>query len=109
SRTIDPSNARQYIVNLTGVTNVQDITVTLTSVIDVAGNTSSSTSATMSMLVGDVNGNGVVSNGDVSLVQAQVAATVDSSNFRDDVNANGVLSNGDVSITQAQVGATLPP
>jgi dockerin type I repeat protein len=62
----------------------------------------------MSILVGDVNGNGVVSNGDVSLVQAQVAQTVTSSNFREDVNANGILSNGDVSITQAEVGQTLP-
>jgi hypothetical protein len=38
-----------------------------------------------------------------------VAATVDSTNFRDDVNANGVISNGDVSLVQGQVGSTLPP
>jgi hypothetical protein len=56
-----------------------------------------------------VNANGVVSNGDVALVQAQVAAEVDSTNFRDDVNANGVISNGDVSLIQAKVGSTLPP
>ena len=62
----------------------------------------------MSVLLADVNGNGVVSNGDVSLVQSQVAQQVTLSNFRDDVNANGILSNGDVSITQAQVGQTLP-
>src|SRR6266513_1877148 len=50
SRMIDSSNTRQYIVNLTGVTTAQYITVTLTNVVDVAGNTSSSASATMGVL-----------------------------------------------------------
>jgi hypothetical protein len=66
----------------------------------------------MGVLVGDVNFNGVLSNADVSLVKAQVAAgaSVDSSNFRDDINANGVVTNADVSLTKAQVaaGAQLP-
>jgi hypothetical protein len=60
----------------------------------------------------DVNANGVVTNADVSLVKAQVAAgaSVGPSNFRDDINANGVLSNADVGLTKAQVaaGAQLP-
>jgi hypothetical protein len=62
----------------------------------------------MGVLVGDVNGNGVVSNTDVSTVKAQVAATVGASNFRDDINANGTVSNTDVSITKGQVTAQLP-
>jgi hypothetical protein len=60
------------------------------------------------VLVGDVTGNGIVSNGDVSAIKAQVGQTVTASNFRDDVNANGTLSNGDVSVAQGQVGQTLP-
>ena len=63
----------------------------------------------MGVLLGDVNGNRTVSNGDVGLIQAQVGAAVTQSNFRDDVNVNGVLSNGDVATAQAQVGAQLPP
>ena len=106
---IDSTDAHNYIVNLTGVTNAQRITVSLANVTDSARNFSSAVSASMGVLIGDVNGNGVVSNGDVSLVQARVGAAVDSSNFREDVNANGVLSNGDVSVTQAQVGQALPP
>jgi len=37
----------------------------------------------MGVLTGDVNGNGVVRNSDVALVKTQVAAPVDSSNFRE--------------------------
>jgi len=102
------TNNHEYIVNLTGVANAQYITVSLTNVHDSVGNVGNVTGPQMGVLVGDVTGNGIVSNGDVSAVQAQVAQTVTSFNFRDDVNANGTLSNGDVSLTQAQVGQTLP-
>jgi len=94
-------------VQLTNVPNAQYTTVQLTGVTDNNANTVNA-AGTMGVLVGDVNGNKVVSNGDVSLIQAQVAQTVTSSNFREDVNANGTISNGDVSITQAQIGTTLP-
>jgi hypothetical protein len=111
SNAIGP-NPNQYTVNLTNVSTVQYITVTLNSVLDVTGASGNVLSPQMGVLVGDVNANGVVTNADVSLVKAQVAAggNVDSSNFRDDVNANGVLTNADVSLTKAQVaaGAQLP-
>jgi len=100
------TNNNQVFINLTGVTNAQTIQVTLVRVSD--GAHTDNVSIPMGVLLGDVNGNGVVSNGDVSLVKAQVAQQVTSSNFREDVNANGTLSNGDVSIVQAQVGQTLP-
>jgi hypothetical protein len=104
-------NPNQCTVNLTGVTNAQYLRVTLTGAVDSTGATGN-VSGTMGVLVGDVNANGVVTNADVSLVKAQVAAggNVDLSNFRDDVNANGILSNADVSLTKAQVaaGAQLP-
>jgi PKD domain-containing protein len=99
----------EVIVPLTGVTNAQHFIAQLNGIQDSAGSpTLNSLGGRLDVLLGDVNANGVVSNGDVSLVQAQVAQTVTLSNFRKDVNANGTLSNGDVSITQAQVGQTLP-
>ena len=100
------TNGSQVFINLTGVNNAQTIQITLLGVND--GTSTVNVTIPMSILLGDVNGNGVVSNGDVSLVQAQVAQKVTSFNFREDVNANGILSNGDVSITKAQVGQTLP-
>jgi hypothetical protein len=100
------TNGNQVFINLTGVSNAQTIQVTLVAVNN--GSTTADVSIPMAILLGDVNGNGVVSNTDVSLVKAQVAATVSLANFREDVNANGVISNTDVSITKAQVGTTLP-
>lgn len=109
---IDPADAHNYIVGLLGITKPEVINVVLNNVTDAAGDFSSAVSASMGVLVGDVNANRAVTNADVSLVKAQVAAggTVDSSTFREDVNANGVITNADVSLTKAQVaaGAQLP-
>jgi hypothetical protein len=94
-------------VNLTNVSNAQYIQVTLTGVADIVGSSGDVLSPELGILIGDVNGNGVLTNADVSLVKAQVAAggSVTTSNFRDDVNANGVITNADVSVTKAQVAA----
>jgi hypothetical protein len=105
---VDSNDTHNYIVSLTGVTNAQVITVSLTNVTDLAGNSSSTLSASMGILVGDTTGNGIVSNTDVASIKAQVAAPVTTSNFRNDVNANGIISNTDVSTTKAQVGTSLP-
>jgi hypothetical protein len=99
------SGTNQVTVNLTGVTNAQTIAVTLIGVNN--GPTTGNVSISMGVLLGDVSSNGIVSNTDVGLVKAQVAAPVDSSNFRDDVNANGIISNTDVAATKAQVGTSL--
>jgi hypothetical protein len=102
------TDAHEYIVNLSGVANAQNVTVTLTGISDTAGNSTPSLAVTMGVLLADVNANKVVSNTDVASVKGQVAAPVTSSNFRNDVNANGVISNTDVSTTKTQVGITLP-
>jgi hypothetical protein len=100
-------NPNQYTVNLTGVTNAQYVTVTLSNVLD-AANHAGDVSAQMGVLIGDVTANGTASNTDVATVKGQVAAPVTASNFREDVTANGIISNTDVSTTKAQVGTTLP-
>jgi hypothetical protein len=93
-------------VNLTGVTNSQKITLTLAGVTD--GTNAGSVAVDMGVLLGDISGNKVVSNTDVSLAKSQVGAPVTASNFRDDVNINGIISNTDVSTTKTQVGTTIP-
>jgi uncharacterized delta-60 repeat protein len=96
----------QVTVNLTGVTNIQRITVTLSNVND--GTHMGNVSVSMGVLIGDVNGNAVVNASDVSLTKAQVGQAVSSSNFREDVNANGVINSVDVAQVKANVGTALP-
>jgi hypothetical protein len=97
----------QVTVNLTGVTNVQRITVTLMNVND--GTHRGNVLVFMGVLVGDVNGNAVVNASDVSLTKSQVGNPVTSSNFREDVNANGTISATDVALVKSKVGTALPP
>jgi hypothetical protein len=97
----------QVTVNLTGVTNVQRITVTLSNVND--GTHMGDVPVSMGVLVGDVNGNAVVNASDVSLTKSQVGVPVSGSNFREDVNANGTISATDVALVKSDVGTALPP
>ncbi|MFZ3375640.1 MAG: dockerin type I domain-containing protein [Chthoniobacterales bacterium] len=97
----------QVTVNLTGVTNVQRITVTLFNVND--GTHMGNVPVSMGVLVGDVNGNGLVNSSDVSLTKWQVGQPVTGSDFREDVNANGVINSVDVALVKSKVGTALPP
>jgi hypothetical protein len=108
SRIINSSNTHQYIVNLTGVANVQYTTVTLTNVIDVAGNVGSTVSAIMGVLTSDTTSNGMVNSSDISEVQSQSGQLVTANNFRDDVTVNGVINSSDISLVQSQSGMALP-
>jgi len=101
------SGTSQITVNLTGVTNVQRITVTLHNVNN--GTSTGDVPVSMGVLVGDVNGNAVVNASDVSLTKSQVGVPVSGSNFREDVNANGTISATDVALVKSDVGTALPP
>jgi hypothetical protein len=105
---IDPTDAHNYIVNLTGVANAQRVTVNLANVTDSAGNVSSAVSAQMGVLLGDVNASGHVDAADVSSVRQQTLQPVTSSNFREDINASGRIDAADVSIVRQQTLTSLP-
>jgi hypothetical protein len=97
----------QVTVNLTGVTNVQRITVTLFGVND--GTHMGNVPVSMGVLIGDVNGNEEVNASDVIMTKAQVGQVVSGLNFREDVNANGTINVADVAIVKSDVGTSLPP
>ena len=101
------SGTSQITINLSGVTNVQRIMVTLHNVND--GTSTGDVPVSMGVLVGDTTGNGTVNAGDVSQTKSQVGATVTSSNFREDVNANGQITATDVALVKSDVGTSLPP
>jgi hypothetical protein len=107
SGSIDGTDPHKYIVNLTGVPNAQYVTVTLGNVHDAASHVGD-VSATMGVLIGDVNANRLVNSTDTSIVQAQSGKAVTNSNFRTDVNANGLINSTDTSIVQSKSGTGLP-
>jgi hypothetical protein len=107
SSSIGP-NPNQYTVNLTGVCNAQYITVTLTGVHGTAGGTTASASATMGVLLGDVNGDGFVLSGDYTDTRAHSGAPVNGTSFRYDINADGFILSGDYTTVRAQSGMQLP-
>lgn len=100
--------ANQYTVSLRDVTNIQDITVTLTNVQDNAGNMSPTVPATMRVLVGDINANGSVNSTDVGQVKLLSGSAVNASNFRADVTAEGSINSSDIALTKSNSGTSLP-
>jgi hypothetical protein len=62
----------------------------------------------MSVLAGDVNGNGAVNAGDVSVTKSRIGQTVNATNFRSDVTAGGAINATDVSIVKSNLGTGLP-
>ncbi|HJT80606.1 MAG TPA: PKD domain-containing protein [Chthoniobacterales bacterium] len=101
-------NPNQVMVPVRSVTNAQHLVISLSGVQSTVGDILNNQVARMDVLLGDVTGNGAVSNTDVAAVKGQVSATLSASTFRTDVTANGAVSNTDVSTTKAQVGTTLP-
>ena len=95
-------------VNLTGVSDQQQITVTASNVMDTFGQTLPSAPVNAVILAGDTNGNRTVNAADVAQTKAQQGAPVDQTNFRTDVNANGTINAADTSIVKANTGHSVP-
>ncbi len=91
-------------VNLTGVANLQTVTVSLNNVTDTFGQTLAPMEVRMTLLFGDANGNGIVNASDVSQVKANAGATVTAINFRSDVTANGSINGSDVAAVKSASG-----
>ena len=102
------SDAHNYIVNLTGLTNAQSITITLNNVTDSAGNFSSAVSANMGVLVGDTNTDRFVDSADIAQTKSQSGNAVNGSNLREDVNGDGFIDSADIALVKSKSGAALP-
>jgi Dockerin type I domain len=99
-------NGSQVAVNLTGVTNVQRITVRLFNVND--GTHMGNVFLSMGVLIGDVNGNAIVNASDVVITKSQLGQLITTSNFREDVSANGTINLEDVAQVKGNLGHALP-
>ena len=96
------------VVGLTGVTNQQYVTISLTGVASPDGSTGGSGAVRVGFLLGDVNQNRVVTVADLAIVNAQLAQTVTAANYLKDVNASGTLTVADKAITNANLTKALP-
>ncbi len=62
----------------------------------------------LSLLVGDVNGNGAVNASNIAFAKSRSGQAVDGTTFRADVNANGSINAADVSLVKSLAGSVLP-
>ena len=95
-------------VNLTGVADVQKITVTLSNVTDSSAQVLPDTPVSVNMLIGDTNGNKTVNASDVAQTKGQSGLPVTAANFRTDVNAGGTIAASDIAQVKANAGNTVP-
>ena len=105
--TIDPADAHKVNVALVGVKkrfSESDVTISA----DVSDGTDSITaSATMGLLIGDVNGDRVVDQSDIHLARSYRGQTTDGTNFRADINDNGRIESSDVGLVKKNLGDSL--
>ncbi len=100
-------NSNQYTVNLSGVTNAQNLTVSLNSALDSTG-ANGLVTGTMGVLLGDTGNNGSVNSSDIGQTKAQSGLPVTGSNFRTDVTVNGSINASDIGTVKSQSGAGIP-
>ena len=93
-------------VNLTGVTNVQTIIVTLANVND--GTNVNDVQARMSVLIGDTTANGAVNSSDIAQTQSQSGQPITAANFREDITVSGSINSSDIALVQSHSGTGLP-
>ncbi|MEP7016182.1 MAG: dockerin type I domain-containing protein, partial [Verrucomicrobiota bacterium] len=99
-------NGSQVTLDLTGISNAQQIVLTVSGAND--GANTNNVIIPMRVLLGDTTGNIIVNASDVSQTKAQVGQALTNSNFRNDVNANGTINASDVTQVKSQVGMAVP-
>src|SRR5207237_7078163 len=71
------------------------------------GTNTSDVQATMGVLVGDTNTDGLVDSADITQTKSQSGQPVTQSNFREDINADGFLNSADISFVKSKSGTAL--
>jgi Domain of unknown function (DUF5122) beta-propeller len=95
-------------VNLTGVDDVQKITVTLSGVTDSLAQVLPNTIVSANKLIGDINATKVVSASDIAAVKAGAGAPLDATNFRADVVVSGSINATDIAVVKSRSGQSVP-
>ncbi len=96
------------LVGVAHACNGSDIMITANNIMDTSGNSLSSATVTMGLLLGDVNADRVVDRADIQAVKADKGQHTDSTNFRSDVSNDGFINASDVMLVRQQQGTSLP-
>ena len=97
-------NSNQFTVNLSSVASQQVVEITLTNVVDSAGNTIGTVQAAMGVLIGDSTNDQTVNSGDAQVTRNRSGQLTNGGNFRSDVNADGTINSGDAFVVRARSG-----
>jgi hypothetical protein len=89
--------------------NANYVTITLIGLHDDQGHTLGEAAVTFGLLLGDVNSDGMVDEDDAALVEADLGARTDESNFREDIDTNNRIDAEDLAVVESQIGSMLPP
>lgn len=96
-------------VDLTGASDAQKITITLSNVTDTLGQVLPSTAVSVRILVGDSNGDGTVNSGDALQTRSRSGQDASATNFRSDVNSDGTINGGDALVVRSRSGNAVAP
>ena len=96
------------IVNLTGVADVQKLTVTLSGVTDSFAQVLPSTAVSLNLLIGDVNATKSVGASDIGLVKSVSGATTNAANFKSHIAVNGSIGASDIGLVKSRSGTSVP-
>jgi hypothetical protein len=102
-------NGKTMTVNLTGVADVQKITVSLQKVTDRFGQAVPAVNVPINMLIGDTTGNKTVNASDVGQTKASSGFAPTVTTFRQDVTVNGAISASDLALVKSRTGAFIAP
>ncbi|MGH8165041.1 MAG: dockerin type I domain-containing protein, partial [Rhodanobacteraceae bacterium] len=91
-------------VPLTGVTDSEVITLTLSNI----NGTAATTSVNLGFLVGDSTGDRVVNGNDVSQLKSRSGQAAGAGNFRSDLNLDGTINGNDTSLAKSKSGNSIP-
>ena len=101
------SSGSSVTVNCTGLTNAQDVPITVHGV-SATGFATSDQTATMRLLLGDTNEDTAVNSADISQTKSRSGTAVNLSNFRSDVTVDGNLNSADIGLVKSKSGTALP-
>jgi hypothetical protein len=101
-------SANTVTVHLTGVTDVQKLTLMLSGMTDNMAQVLPNTAISMNVLIGDSTANKRTNASDVAQTKAESGLPVSGTNFRTDVNISGTINASDVTQSKAHVGHSVP-